>query len=333
MLQAIAAELPVSNLKPDEQILFFPAIAQLSPDGNTWTAEIRGCVFENEERRYTLALLLKTLDWKGVQLTPEEQSRLQQRARLFMVDNQRGKNITADINGKRTTFPRTGADGVFRGSVTFPAQGLPNQDGASVRIRALLATGDSRSFGGTIYLLQPTGTLVVSDIDDTIKLTGIGNTRDVLRSTLIDEFRPTPGTPALFQSVSRQGAAFIYLSASPWQLYPPLSEFLKDAGFPQGAFVLKDFRVKDKTRSNLHQSPWDYKIPRLEYLMKQYPQRKFVLVGDAGEQDPEIYAECARLHPGRVVRVLIRDPKGQLSPARKERVARGLPPGTFESFE
>ena len=42
-----------------------------------------------------------------------------------------------------------------------------------------------------------------------------------------------------------------------------------------------------------------------------YPQRKFVLVGDSGQQDPEIYGLFARKYPRQVIAVFIHDVTGE----------------------
>jgi len=112
----------------------------------------------------------------------------------------------------------------------------------------------------------------------------------------------------LYQEWAQKSRAqFCYVSASPWQLYSPLADFINSNGFPAGVFYLKSFRWKDESFFNLFESPEKYKPGVIEPLMKRFPNRQFILVGDSGERDPEIYGALARNHPEQVAKILIRD--------------------------
>jgi phosphatidate phosphatase APP1 len=52
----------------------------------------------------------------------------------------------------------------------------------------------------------------------------------------------------------------------------------------------------------------------VESLLRLYPSRRFVLVGDSGERDPEIYGSLARNWPDRIASILIRE----VGPGEKE---------------
>ena len=62
-----------------------------------------------------------------------------------------------------------------------------------------------------------------------------------IESTFCRPFVPVPGMAKLYAALSRYGAVINYVSASPWQLYPPLAEFLRREGFPEGLFQMKQF--------------------------------------------------------------------------------------------
>ena len=131
----------------------------------------------------------------------------------------------------------------------------------------------------------------------------------------------------------KSGAQFCYVSASPWQLFLPLSEFVKSNRFPSGAFYLNKFRWKDENFLSLFESPERHKPTAIEPLLKQFPRRQFILVGDAGERDPEIYAGLARRYPKQIARILIRDVTGQPADSERYQTAfRGLPPGLWQVF-
>ncbi|HKS36694.1 MAG TPA: App1 family protein, partial [Verrucomicrobiae bacterium] len=132
----------------------------------------------------------------------------------------------------------------------------------------------------------------------------------------------------------RLNARFHYVSASPWQLYLPLAEFVRTNGFPEGTFHLKPFRVKDESFFDLFKSPEHYKPGVIEPLLKRFPGRRFVLVGDSGERDPEIYGALARRFPDQVKRVLIRDVTGEgPDAARYQKAFRDVPRERWVIFE
>jgi phosphatidate phosphatase APP1 len=129
------------------------------------------------------------------------------------------------------------------------------------------------------------------------------------------------------------GARVCYLSAGPWQLFTPLSAFIQTEQFPAGALLLREFRWKDESFFNLFARPDTYKTGAIEGLLRRFPKRRFVLVGDAGERDPEIYAELARKHPSQIARVFIRDMSGATAQSeRYEKLRRNLPADSWRVF-
>lgn len=53
-----------------------------------------------------------------------------------------------------------------------------------------------------------------------------------------------------------------------------------------------------------------HKLEYAEQLMADFPDMKFILIGDDGQKDPTTYATIARRYPGRVLAICIR----QLTP-------------------
>ena len=79
--------------------------------------------------------------------------------------------------------------------------------------------------------------------------------------------------------------------------------------------------------------PVKYKLSVIEPLLKQFPRRKFILIGDSGERDPEIYGELARKYPNQIERIYIHDVTGE--PAIAPRYAdalREVPRVKWQSF-
>ncbi|QAY64037.1 DUF2183 domain-containing protein [Xylanimonas allomyrinae] len=170
---------------------------------------------------------------------------------------------------------------------------------------------------------------VVSDIDDTAMVTAVPTLFVAAWNMLwvrAAARRAVRGMAELYGRIAEANpdAPFVYLSAGAWNTARTLRRFLARHGYPAGPLLLTDF---GPTRTGWFRSGRQHKTTSLERLVETFPQVRWVLVGDDGQQDPEIYAEAARTHPGRVVAIGIR------TMSRTERViatagaARDLPMG------
>ena len=112
--------------------------------------------------------------------------------------------------------------------------------------------------------------------------------------------------PEFYQQLSLAGACFHYVSASPWQLYPSLAPFL-DKYFPFGCLSQRHFYIGDKSFVRFFRSSVKYKTATVSGLLERYPQRKFILIGDSGENDPEVYLDIAGKYRQQVTDILIRE--------------------------
>jgi hypothetical protein len=297
-------------------------------------------VFEPEKNRLLLATFRGALDLKGIELTPAEENLFNERARLFLVDHERGKRILIRIGDKIFEAGKSNADGHFTGAVLLTESEVnrwrrTTHDGRwRVPFTVGLPPGDTREFGDEVALFEDAGLSVISDIDDTIKLTHVRDRRAMLHNTFLRSFDPAPGMKELYQSLARSNRAeFHYVSASPWQLYLPLAEFTRSNGFPSGTFALKKFRWKDRSFLSLLGDPEKYKTAVIEPLLKRFPNRRFVLIGDSGERDPEVYAALARKYPQQITRIWLRDVTDEPATAeRYQRVFRDMPGELWQTF-
>jgi hypothetical protein len=337
ILTTLGGSAQTSNLKSDEQVVFYPTSAWQSTDGKWWHVEIHGCVYEYESRGLALAILRKGLALGDVEMTRAQRAVFAERARLFMVDNQRGKQVVIRLGQQTHVLDRSEANGHFSTMLRLSPEEVSKLEqgtGEHVAFEAVMSPGDTRRFGGLIRFLRPEGWAVISDIDDTIKITEVTDSSATVRNTFLEPFRPVPGMARLYSTWERANAGFFYVSASPWQLYLPLSEFARTNGFPAGCFQMKLFRLKDGSRSHVLEDPEQYKPGVIEAILKRFPNRRFVLVGDSGERDPEIYAAQARRHPRQVARILIRNVTQQNADApRYRQTFRDLPRDLWEVFE
>lgn len=328
LLVAIGVRAEETNLKPDEQIIFYPSIAQrVKGETNLWRTTIRGNVFEPEKRSLLVGAFRKAIELKTEQLSTAESTVFDKRARLFLVDHERGKKVFIRLGTNEFLVGKSGADGHFSAEITF--KGL-----ADTTFAAVLKSNDGREFKGRIFPLEAEGISIISDIDDTIKITEVRDKEATLRNTFLREFQPVPGIADQYQkAISERNVGFHYISASPWQLYEPLAEFVRLNHFPAGAFELKQFRWKDRSFFSLFANPEKYKPGVIEPLLKQFPKRTFVLVGDSGERDPEIYGALARKFPDQIFRIVIRDVTNETrEAARYQKAFRDVPAEKWQIF-
>jgi hypothetical protein len=313
------SEEAMSRIKSDERVVFFPTAARLSDDGKSWIIPIHGWIFEPEEGDWWRAPLVRKLR-EMVDLPEGEPppTVFEERVRLFLVDNERGKRIGIHIAGTEQLLSPSTPGGHFEGEVTLPVD-VVNHSAAEgeIKFEAIMSAGDTREFPGVAHCLPPEGVSVVSDIDDTIKISDVRNRRELMRNTFLREFRAVDGMASRYDKWERAGAKFHYVSSSPWQLYEPLTSFMKTAGFPGGTFHMKSFRAKDATALDLFADPMTHKYSVIEQLIKDFPKRTFVLVGDSAERDPEIYGRLARQYPMRIERIYIRDVTNEPQDARR----------------
>lgn len=309
-----------SNLKDDEEARIFPAIGKR--DGDAWKLRVHGWVFEPETDAPGRTAAIEAL--RVALGLPDEAGAsdiYRQRAAWFLVDNESSKGLLVRIGGREYELSTTGSNGHTHTDLRIPADTVTPDASGLVAIDVIARQQDPRTFAGVALLLGETGVSVISDIDDTVKISEVRDKKKLLANTFLREFQPVVGMADAYQRWAAAGAAFHYVSASPWQLYDPIAGFFKDTGFPQGSLHLKQFRAKDSSFLSLFTDPLAYKGPILRELLTQFPGRKFVLVGDSGEMDPEVYGSAYREFPAQVVGIHIRDVTGEGRDAPRYAVA------------
>jgi phosphatidate phosphatase APP1 len=141
---------------------------------------------------------------------------------------------------------------------------------------------------------------VISDIDDTIVRSDVTRRTRMLLTVALTNARtrqPFAGAAAFYRALHAGINPVFYVSKSPWNLYPLLVDYLGIQGLPDGPLLLRDFGLR---------MPKRHKEQSIEQILQTYPRMKFVLIGDSGEHDPEIYADVVRRHPRRIRAIYIR---------------------------
>ncbi|KAI5281253.1 hypothetical protein KEM54_003299, partial [Ascosphaera aggregata] len=194
----------------------------------------------------------------------------------------------------RTVTTNDGGHFYIRVSLDF----VPTQ----IRVLAL----EDLSQTATVNIIEEEGISLVSDIDDTIKHTAITQgAKEVFRNTFVrrPETLTIDGVNEWYQDLVRRGVKMHYVSNSPWQLYSQIELYFVLAGLPSGSFHLKRYSGLQE----FFEPTVEKKRGALEMLLRDFPSRKFILVGDSGESDLEAYTELVLSHPGRILAIFIRD--------------------------
>lgn len=154
---------------------------------------------------------------------------------------------------------------------------------------------------------------VITDIDDTILHTGVVSRLKwkVLYNTVFKSAKnrsPLQGASDFYNQLHlgknlANANPIFYVSHSPWNLYRYLDFFLRQNNFPKGPILLRSFQAIFKRKA-----VGDKPQKQLEILniLNTYPHLSFILIGDGGERDADIYKEIAALFPDRILAIYLR---------------------------
>ena len=234
--------------------------------------------------------------------------------RLLTLEQPHGE-VDVTLDGVRV---RARADEAGVVDLVVPAELPPG------RAAALLHPEGRPPVPAPLHVAAPDATGgVVCDIDDTVWITGIRHPLRAAWRTFAGNDstrRPVAGMAALLTrlTAAEGHAPVVYVSNGPWNLAGPISAFLERHGFPAGALLLTDWGISPLA---WFRSGRAHKRASLERLAADLPGVRWVLVGDDGEHDPEVYRDFARSHPEHVAAVALRTvaPIGTTPPETEER--------------
>jgi phosphatidate phosphatase APP1 len=236
-------------------------------------------------------------------------------ARGFLTTELPAVVLRVEVGGAEVTTI-TDDDGYFRAELDGAELAAPWTEGR-VTLAAPYRGIESASAPVRVRVSDERATLgVISDVDDTVLVTGVQRTLTMLRQTFAGSAltRTTfDGAPELYRALARDDDRnpCCYVSSSPWNLHGFVVGFLAHRGFPAGPVLLRDLVTGGHKRD------------RIDEVLGLHPDLPFVLIGDSGEHDPEIYAETVRRHPGRIVAVCIREVRLDPGDGRVEAVTDG----------
>ncbi|WP_019946640.1 App1 family protein [Hymenobacter aerophilus] len=155
---------------------------------------------------------------------------------------------------------------------------------------------------------------IISDLDDTVIQTSATDLLRMARTVLLRNARsrlPFAGVAEFYRQLQlgrngRRNNPFFYVSSSPWNLYDLLDDFLALNDIPPGPLLLRDAGLQ-RRQTAAASSHHAHKLQEIDNLLLTYALLPFILIGDSGQEDANIYREVVRRHPGRILAIYIRD--------------------------
>lgn len=187
---------------------------------------------------------------------------------------------------------------------------------------------DQNRFPGEVLIPSKTAKFgVISDIDDTIIHTGVASSLKwrVIFNTFfknVDKRLPLEGAAEFYHLLHRgvsgkDSNPIFYVSHSPWNLYRYLELFLTKNNFPKGPILLRSFSDFGNFK-NRKKKPQKQK--EILNILNTYPKLSFILIGDSGEHDADIYMEIAEQYPDQIVAIYLRSVKHKRKMLRIKRL-------------
>lgn len=211
----------------------------------------------------------------------------------------------------------TDKDGYFRAHMALKDPPPAGQLWHNVVVEILNPEPETpaRAVNGAVYIPPETARFVViSDIDDTVMYTGVANKIKMFWRLFAHDAESRvafPGVASLYRALLNGSSGdewnpILYVSRGPWGIYDMLDAFFQAHNIPIGPILfLREWNVT--LRSPLPRRAEDHKVNLIRKMLKLYEGLPFVLIGDSGQHDPEIYADIVRENQGRVLAVYIRN--------------------------
>lgn len=243
--------------------------------------------------------------------------------RLFFNDEREGRKVEVHAAG-RDWSAVTDEEGYFKVTIDAAQPLTPGWRPVTARVR------DQRG-EGVFLVVPPENTFgIISDIDDTILVSDVTDKDTLLANTFLKnplQRDAVPGVAGFYRRLAGRNprpdaAPIIYLSASPRQFHTSIQTFLDFNDFPPGVLITK--KITNDRSSDPLLDQIAYKTAKIEEILARLPRVRFVLVGDDGEKDPEIYHDVYTRFPARVEATWIRrvnpDPARTIFPEQRDLV-------------
>ncbi len=308
------------QIDPDEEVAFHGPYLywdendslRLVLGGRVFEPELDSSVRHAAIDRVIGPLLFRTMHKRPDDFDVASRERMVRRLQPFLADGESRVALTVRLRGAggdpTRRLRRTGAGGYFADEFS-DAAGRTLQaiigDGGELQLEAVLPPGDSRRM--CVSLAVPRRRLpllVVSDVDDTVRIAEVTNRPRLIERVFLHEYEAVADMARVYNELARGGAAFHFVSGSPWQIGPIIERFLADAEFPPATLHCRqigwDFWNSDPSHT------FKFKVAEITELLRQFSDCPVLLIGDSGEHDPEVYTEIVSCHADRVAGIWIR---------------------------
>ncbi|KIY62350.1 hypothetical protein CYLTODRAFT_494702 [Cylindrobasidium torrendii FP15055 ss-10] len=290
-LAASAAPSPrVSRQDDGTTFLLFDAPAVVNQDGTT--ASVAAFAYTAPINTSALAAVL-TATFEKVGIDASDITTPLERTKLFATRGLGEQEVAIDVSGCSQ-------------SVTLTTSGEPDYGLAQQTVSLGSCASASEAFEGTagdaaitFFPSEDAGFGVISDIDDTVKVSNVLDTMKAIKAVLFDDAVPVSGMPELYSSLveSLDDPNFIYITGSPYELYPNLHDFISTSFVDsRGPILTKNLTVTNiaELASQIFDDSdtLNYKVSQIDRVHELYPNKKFLAIGDSTQKDPEVYAKA-----------------------------------------
>ncbi|KAG0671350.1 hypothetical protein C6P45_000804 [Maudiozyma exigua] len=300
-----------SNLPLDTSILLYPTYTFTNNTNFITRLRLNICAPGNENSRKNKIILSLCRQYLKEQSTVTRDrlngflSRSIPNSRIIL------DSLDSDQNVKDTQFLETDPRGFL--STTIQNNYIPQQlritlDTPSSFPKIITTTYDT-------HYIKPNGIGIISDIDDTIKHTGVtGDKKSMFKNVFVTKWEDwiIDGIPQWYNSLSKTfNVDFFYVSNSPLQLFPILQDYIRKT-LPNGPIFLKQY-AGSLFASIMNTSTSNRKLDTIEQILQDFPQKQFLLIGDSGEKDFETYIDIALRYPEQIKAIYIQCCKDSIS--------------------
>ncbi len=223
-------------------------------------------------------------------------------------------DVTLELGGNRQRVT-TDRDGYFDVHLPLETPLPATQSWHTGRLDIVMR--DERTVNGEVEVYVPptaVDLVVISDIDDTVMYTGVANKLKMMYRLFFKKAHQRtafPGVSAFYQALfagadGQRHRPMLYVSRGPWSIYEVLVEFFQRNDIPVGPILfLREWGLT--LQRPLPRKAEDHKAKLIEQMLALYDELPFVLIGDSGQHDPEVYAQIVRDYPGRIRAIYIRN--------------------------
>jgi len=329
----------ITGLLEDVLVFDAPAFPDTADPANTITS-LQSFIFRTVDLGLLTPALTTGLNALGLEVEDNKIPTLEERTKLFGTVGIPGRAVNVNIDGcdEQVQLPGS-SDQPDIGMVLQNATAGQCSGAKESAARASISGSDGGKSNSTVFFSPNSGFGVISDIDDTVKISNVLDKIALVKSTLLDDPEPVPGMPELYASLvkSLDDPQFIYVSGSPFQLYPFLNDFIgttyptsKGPIFLQNLTLVDIPSILDLAKSNGVQ---EYKVSMIDRIHGMYPNKKFLAVGDSTQRDPETYAEAFNKYKDFITCIWIRRFEGaDNSDERFAEAFKGIPKEKFRIY-